>query len=88
MKYINAEKLIAVLERQNVDKKIIEPIICIIDYLRQDAEIDLEEEINKFLKSEESTTYENAGSYKVGVKDPKKIAYHFFELGLKARKEE
>lgn len=60
----------------------------IINSLQQKhQEIDLEEEINRFLKSEESTTYENAGSYKVGIKDPKKIAYHFFELGLKIRKE-
>lgn len=60
----------------------------IIDSLQQEQpEVDLEEEIDRFLKSEESTTYENAGSYKVAVKDPKKIARHFYELGLNARKQ-
>lgn len=49
-------------------------------------EVDLEKEVDRFLKSEESTTYENAGSYKVAVKDPKKIARHFYELGLNAKK--
>lgn len=36
MKYIDAEKLIATLERQNVDKKVIEPLIRIIDSLQQE----------------------------------------------------
>ena len=35
-KYIDADKLIATLERQNVDKKIIQPIIRIIDSLQQE----------------------------------------------------
>ena len=38
MKYIDAEKLIANLERQNVDKKVIEPVIRIIDSLRQEQQ--------------------------------------------------
>lgn len=42
MKYIDVEKLIAALERQNVDKKTIEPVIRIIDSLQQEhSEIDL-----------------------------------------------
>lgn len=35
-KYIDADKLIANLERQNVDKKVIEPVIRIIDSLQQE----------------------------------------------------
>ena len=35
-KYIDAEKLITNLERQNVDKKVIEPLIRIIDSLTQE----------------------------------------------------
>jgi len=42
---------------------------------------DLEKEIERFLASEESTTYENAGTYKVAVKDPAKIARHFAQWG-------
>lgn len=60
-----------------------------IDIIQQSdrQEVVLEEEIDRFLKSEESTTYENAGSYKVAVKDPEKIARHFYELGRNVRKE-
>lgn len=36
MKYIDADKLLAVLERQNTDKKIIQPLIRIIDSLQQE----------------------------------------------------
>jgi len=36
MKYIDADKLIATLERQNVDKKVIEPLIRIINSLQQE----------------------------------------------------
>lgn len=36
MKYIDAEKLIAVLERQNTDKKILQPLIHIIESLQQE----------------------------------------------------
>lgn len=39
-KYIDAEKLIATLERQNVDKKIIQPLIRIIDSLQQEQPCD------------------------------------------------
>ena len=35
-KYIDADKLIANLERQNVDKKVIEPVIRIIASLQQE----------------------------------------------------
>lgn len=48
---------------------------------QKQSEVDIEKEVDRFLKSEESTTYENAGSYKVAVKDPKKIARHFAKWG-------
>jgi len=51
-------------------------------------EVDLEKEIEDFLASEDSTSYENAGAYKVSFKDPKKVARHFYELGKQAKKEE
>lgn len=38
MKYIDADKLIANLERQNVDKKVIEPLIRIITSLQQEQQ--------------------------------------------------
>ena len=48
MKYIDADKLIAILERQNADKKIIQPIIHIIDSLQQKQPVEgLEEEITR-----------------------------------------
>ena len=50
-------------------------------------DLDLEKEIEKFLASEDSTSYDNAGTYKISYKDPTKIARHFYELG-KAKKEE
>ena len=46
---------------------------------------DLEKEIEKFLASEDSTSYDNAGTYKVSFKDPIKIARHFYELGKKSK---
>lgn len=39
MKYIDADKLLAVLERQNADKKIIQPLIRIIDSLQQEQQM-------------------------------------------------
>lgn len=41
MKYIDADKLIATLERQNADKKIIQPLIHIIDSLQQEQQEEL-----------------------------------------------
>jgi len=60
----------------------------ITDSLQQEQPIDLEKEIEDFLASEDSTSYENAGAYKVSFKDPKKVARHFYDLGRKAKKEE
>ena len=41
----------------------------------------LEEEIERFLESEESTSHTNAGGYDVAFKDTVKIARHFAEWG-------
>lgn len=98
MKYIDAEKLIEWLEEMkraeyencggvNSKTGALQEVQDFIDSLQQEQqEVDLDEEIDRFLKSEESTTYENAGSYKVATKDLKKIARHFYELGLKEKK--
>lgn len=42
MKYVDSEKLIAEIERQNVDKKVIKPLIRIIDSLQKE-QIDMGE---------------------------------------------
>ena len=58
MKYIDADKLIATLERQNVDKKAIQPLIRIIDSLQQEQH----EEPDKSLK-EAAEEYIKNGRY-------------------------
>lgn len=64
-------------------------ILNVLDSLQQEQqEVDVEKEIERFLGSEESTSYTNAGRYVVAFKDTVKIARHFYELGLNARKEE
>ena len=51
MKYIDADKLLATLERQNADKKIIQPLIRIIDSLQQEQpDVDLENYISNKLR--------------------------------------
>lgn len=47
-KYIDSEKLIATLERQNVDKKVIEPVIRIIDSLQQEQNSIQDSELTGF----------------------------------------
>lgn len=61
-------------------------ILGIFDSLQQEQqEVDLEEEIERFLGSEESTSYTNAGGYVVAFKDTVKIARHFYELGKNSK---
>lgn len=91
MKYIDADKLKAEIEKRqeylgdhNCHSMASEYdwLLTMVQSLQQEQpEVGLNEEIDRFLKSEESITYENAGSYKVAVKDPKKIARHFYKLG-------
>ena len=75
MKYIDADKLIANLERQNVDKKIIEPLIRIIDSLLQEQkEVDLEKEIEEYWIATGWSKVITLGKFKV-------IARYFYGLG-------
>lgn len=43
----------------------------------------LEQEIDRFLISKESTTYIPSGKFTTSFKDPRKIAKHFYNLALK-----
>ena len=62
----------------------LEHFTFVLDSLQQEQqEVDLEKEIERFLGSEESTSYTNAGGYVVAFKDTVKIARHFYELGLR-----
>lgn len=86
-KYIDAEKLIVVLERQNTDKKVIQPLIRITDSLQQEQpEVKLNEEIiiNEFHAIRDKCFNEGIE----GFQREKLIARHFYELGLNARKKE
>jgi hypothetical protein len=75
-----------------------------IDYLQQEQpEVDLEEdetvtdcneystveeELDTFIKSGKAIKEENCGTYTITYIDPLKVARHFYEHGLNARKEE
>ena len=75
MKYIDADKLIATLERQNVDKKVIQPLIRIIDSLQQEQlEVDLDKEIEEYWVATEWSKVITLGKFKV-------IARYFYGLG-------
>ena len=78
-KYIDADKLIATLERQNVDKKVVAPLIRIIDSLQQESpEVDLEEELEQYARNHPA---DDAGSYRNLIG----IAHHFYELGKNSK---
>lgn len=83
-KYIDAEKLIANLERQNVDKKVIEPVIHIIDSLQQEQpEVYLNENtMEKEFRMIDSAcllfNYDKLSREQL-------IARRFYQLGLKAK---
>ena len=75
MKYIDADKLIATLERQNVDKKVIQPLIRIIDSLQQEQqEVDLDKEIEEYWIATGWSKVITLGKFKV-------IARYFYGLG-------
>lgn len=96
MKYIDAEELLAEIDRQevgyNTDGKhaaeydTCKKIIDIINSLKQkQPEMDLEEEISRWLESGDITDtrfddYDDS--------DIERTARHFYKLGLKGRKEE
>lgn len=92
MKYIDADKLKATLERQNVDKKIIQPLIRIITSLQQEQpEVDLDEEMLDYINKHYHIRYDETlevGNDPLTTYDFEEIARYFYELGLKARKEE
>lgn len=100
-KCIDADKLIAEIERQILDarshdwhisEKYCEEILNFVHSLQQEQpEVDLEEEIEKQIRS---TFYDLEGIAIMGtskyasVEDMVYIARHFYELGKSARKEE
>lgn len=93
VKYIDTDKLIANLERQNVDKKIIQPLIHIIESLQQEQpEVDLEKEIVRYTKKSLLLPITNSITpMDIMESDWIKCARHFAEWGaahLNARKEE
>lgn len=93
MKYIDAEKLIAEIERQNVDKKVIEPLIRIITSLQQeqsdvDLGADIEMEWDSFNKHLTEYGEESEDVVWLNWYNFNELARYFYELGLKARKEE
>ncbi len=96
-KYIDADKLIAEIERQNVDKKVIEPLIRIITSLQQEQpEADLEKEIATYFHDWIDDVEENVNPNGIEISkgryahlsDIEQAARHFYELGLNARKGE
>ena len=84
MKYIDADKLIAEIERRRLSNRYIDTedyeneLLEIIDSLQQEQpEVDLEKEIKNYLATK------CAGDDEPSVSE---IARHFYELGLNARK--
>ena len=87
--YIPVDKLIAEIERQNVDKKVIEPLIRIITSLQQEhPEVDLEKELDKWRHNHFKGKRDGHFSGEYLERDSQlDLARHFYELGLNARKE-
>ena len=87
MKYIDAEKLLAEIERRRLSNRYIDTegyeneLLEIITSLQQEQpEVDLEEEIERFIEQHRSEFH--------GYFDLRRVARHFYKLGLNARKEE
>ena len=60
----------------------------VADASKMEQEVDLEKEIDKGIADYSFTKTIDSGGFKTTVIDYAKIARHFYELGLKARKEE
>lgn len=94
MKYIDADKLIKAIEEKGLDCSFALKMerldtLALIDELQQEQpEADLEEEIDKVIADYSFTKTIDSGGFKTTVLDYAKIARHFYELGLNARKEE
>lgn len=86
MKYIDAEKIRSEVERIKEAGcaspiSVCNDILSFIDFLQQEQpEVDLEKELQLFLCNYDYEFDDDAPAYD--------IAKHFYELGLKARKEE
>lgn len=66
-KYIDSEKLIANLERQNVDKKVIEPVIRIVTALQQEQpEVDFYEKEHVGVAESPSKTFPRVNDFECG----------------------
>ena len=89
-KYIDADKLIANLERQNIDKKVIEPVIRIITSLQQEQpEVGLEKELEQW--RHEHFRGKLDGNYMGDYLERSsqlELARHFWNKGYNARKED
>ena len=89
MKYIDADKLIANLERQNTDKKIIEPVIRIITSLQQEQpKVDFEKAFAHEYAIYHLPTFIIASLVNGTelIDFIYKTARHFYELGLNSKK--
>ena len=104
MKYIDAEKLIALIDTKLEDlgmsgsvwvgRSVLQELKndIIISIQQEQPEVDLDAEIAK--ENEKWTCYEEIGfgakydAKPFDCKDIERIARHFYELGLNARKEE
>ena len=94
MKYIDAEKLIKAIEEKGLDCSFALKMerldtLALIDELQQEQqEVDLEDEIDRVIADYSFTKTIDSGGFKTTILDYAKIARHFYELGLNARKEE
>ena len=97
MKYIDAEKLIAEIERRRLSNRYIDTegyeneLLEIINSLQQEQpEVDLAEEIDTYIRELPGVhSFDNGMMWWKGTyKSIKLLASHFYELGLNAGKEE
>lgn len=92
MKYIDADKLRAEIERRRLQNRYIDTegyeneLLEIIDSLQQEEpEVDLEKEIDRVIADYSFTKTIDSGGFKTTILDYPKIARHFYELGKNAK---
>lgn len=99
MEYIDAKKIRSEVERVKESEcaspiLVCDDILTFIEYLQDEQpEVDLEKEIDDYVNNHFSEGYDgilisDANSTELNLLDVSAIARHFFELGLKARKED